>query len=322
MNKFCPSWEHILGEIYGIIDKNGKRFVTYKYTAFGVPTIEIPNDLTTAELTLAQTIRNLNFYLYKGYVYDQETGLYYCHTRYYNPKVGRWISIDDVSYLDSESIGGMNLYAYCGNNPVLYSDPIGTFPILATLLIISAIVGLGLTIGGVATDNNTMTAIGLTMVAIPSLVSGGLALFGTTGALAHVIGGVTMVAGAGTGVFASAEWQQTFTAHNWMLDAGMSEELYNTLMITTATIATIGTVASNFAYSFNINFIQRVGSLDGTKYKGIRFTQRTNNGGIRTRTLEFHSPHNGHGYHWQLNKWDGIIRKGVARRWKWWMGIL
>ena len=117
----------ILGEIYGIIDKNGKSFVTYKYTAYGVPTIEIPNDLTTAELSLAQTIRDLNIYLYKGYVYDQETGLYYCHSRYYNPKVGRWISIDDVSYLDPESIGGMNLYAYCGNNPVMYTDPSGNF---------------------------------------------------------------------------------------------------------------------------------------------------------------------------------------------------
>ena len=103
-------------------------------------------------------------------------------------------------------------------------DPSGNFPVLATILIIPAIAGLGLTIGGVATDNNTMTTIGLTMVAISALLSGGLALFEATGTLAHVIGGVTMVAGAGTGAFASAEWQQEFTGNNWMLDAGMSEE--------------------------------------------------------------------------------------------------
>ncbi len=92
-----------------------------------MPSIEIPSNLTAPELSLAQTIRDLNIYLFKGYVYDQETGLYYCHTRYYNPKVGRWISIDDVSYLDPESIGGMNLYAYCGNNPVMRVDYYGHF---------------------------------------------------------------------------------------------------------------------------------------------------------------------------------------------------
>ena len=73
---------------------------------------------------------------------------------------------------------GINLYAYCNNNPVMYSGPNGNFSILATILIISTISGLGLTIGGVITDNNTMTAIGLTMVAIPALVSKDLALFG------------------------------------------------------------------------------------------------------------------------------------------------
>ena len=99
----------------------------------------------------------------------------------------------------------------------MYFDPSGNFPILATNLIISAITGLGLTIAGVASDNNTMTAIGLTMIAIPALLSGGLALFGTTGTLAHIIGGTTMVAGAGSGAFASAEWQQAFTGNNWLL---------------------------------------------------------------------------------------------------------
>jgi RHS repeat-associated protein len=58
---------------------------------------------------------------------DAETGLYYNVTRYYDPKVGRFISADDINYLDPESIGGLNLFAYCGNNPVMGYDPMGTW---------------------------------------------------------------------------------------------------------------------------------------------------------------------------------------------------
>ena len=291
--------------------------VNYAYTAYGIPSKSINENLHGEFINEALSIMEENIFLYKGYIYDYDTNMYYCMSRYYDPEIGRWLSIDDVGYLDSQSVHGLNLYAYCGNNPVMYLDPSGNFPILATILIISAIAGLGLTIGGVATDNNTMTAIGLTMVAIPALVSGGLALFGTTGALAHLIGGVTMVAGAGTGAFATAEWQQTFTGDNWMLDAGMSEGLYNTLMITTATIATLGTAASSFAYSFNINSIQKVGKLGD--YNGMRFTQKAPSGNLRYKSIEFHTPHNGHGYHWQHNTFNGLTgkRTGSAIRWTW-----
>ena len=58
-----------------------------------------------------------------------------------------------------------------------------------------------------------------------------------------IVGGVTITAGIGSTLFASAEYQQTFTGNNWMLDAGMSEDLYSGLLLTTAAIATIGTNA-------------------------------------------------------------------------------
>ena len=56
---------------------------------------------------------------------DFETGLYYLNSRYYDPEVGRFISPDDISYLDPDSINGLNLYVYCSNNPVMYYDPTG-----------------------------------------------------------------------------------------------------------------------------------------------------------------------------------------------------
>ena len=169
-----------------------------------------------------------------------------------------------------------------------------------------------------------MTAIGLSMVAVPALISGGLAIAAGIGGatLTGIVGGITVAAGLGTATFATAEYQEAFTGDNWMLDAGMSEGLYNGMMLTTATIATLGTFASSIGYSFRIKSITEIGSINGTQYKGIKFEQVSPNGNVRLRSLEWHTHlHNGH-YHWQLNKWDGLIRKGAAGRWTWWLGRL
>jgi len=56
---------------------------------------------------------------YAGQQYDDLTGQYYLRARYYNPVLGRFMQ-EDVYQGD-----GLNLYAYCGNNPVAYYDPSG-----------------------------------------------------------------------------------------------------------------------------------------------------------------------------------------------------
>ncbi len=60
----------------------------------------------------AQTAE-LNPFRYRSYYYDRETHLYNLKTRYYDPETGRFVSQDDVSYLDPEHINGLNLFAYC-----------------------------------------------------------------------------------------------------------------------------------------------------------------------------------------------------------------
>ena len=227
--------KNLIGEIIGIINNSGNMVVNYEYDPWG--------KLLSITGSQATTIGTQNHILYKGYYYDVETQLYWVSTRYYSPELCRWISPDSIEYLDPRSINGLNLYCYCMNNPIMYADPSGCFPVLACILGLTALVGMGLTIGGVASDNNLMTAIGLTMVAIPALISGGMALYCAGAVGTNVIGGITAVAGLGTGLFASAEYQEAFTGNNWM-SSWLGEDWYNGLMITTAAIATAGTVAS------------------------------------------------------------------------------
>lgn len=110
--------EKICMEIIPILDSTGDVVVEYTYDAWGNH-IVTPTDEAYSELS------QLNPFRYRGYYYDTETGLYFLKTRYYDPEVGRFITIDDLSYLDPESINGLNLYAYCGDNPVMAVDPNG-----------------------------------------------------------------------------------------------------------------------------------------------------------------------------------------------------
>ena len=68
-----------------------------------------------------------NPFRYRGYYYDSSIGLYYLNSRYYDPETGRFLNEDLVSYLEPETIGGINLYAYCLNDPVNNIDPSGHF---------------------------------------------------------------------------------------------------------------------------------------------------------------------------------------------------
>ena len=131
----------IFGNITEIIDSNGNIVVRYRYDGWGNHKVMNPDGSKNESDTF---IGNINLFRYRGYYYDVETGLYYLKTRYYDPETGRFITIDDVSYLAPDTINGLNLYAYCGNNPVMNVDPEGTFVIsLITGLIVSFVIGFG-----------------------------------------------------------------------------------------------------------------------------------------------------------------------------------
>lgn len=93
------------GSVWYLTGSDGSIRNHYRYSAFG--------ETITAEETVPNRLR------YNGQMADGLTGLYYLRARYYNASLGRFTQ-EDVIYND-----GLNLYAYCNSNPVMYSDPSG-----------------------------------------------------------------------------------------------------------------------------------------------------------------------------------------------------
>jgi len=62
---------------------------------------------------------------------EEETGFFWCNSRYYNPEWGRWLTPDSIEYLDPQSINVLNLYCYCFNDPVNYSTLMDIWQLLS-----------------------------------------------------------------------------------------------------------------------------------------------------------------------------------------------
>ena len=104
------------GDIVAILDENGNTVVSYGYDAWGAPL------WCTGEL--AETLGKVQPFRYRGYVFDEETGLYYLRSRYYNPQQLRWINSDNIIAVNS-GFTAANNYVYCGNSPINRYDANG-----------------------------------------------------------------------------------------------------------------------------------------------------------------------------------------------------
>ena len=104
------------GDIVAILDENGNTVVSYGYDAWGAPL------WCTGEL--AETLGKVQPFRYRGYVYDEETELYYLRSRYYAALRSRMLNHD--SRLFKNETFEFNGYVYCMNNPIAYHDPNGT----------------------------------------------------------------------------------------------------------------------------------------------------------------------------------------------------
>ena len=107
---------NLQGDIVGMLDNSGSLVVEYKYNAWG-------RAISTVG-TLTTTVGKYNLFRYRGYNYDEETGLYYLRSRYYNPVMERFVNADTrVNGIGSAA----NVYCYCNNSSLRFIDPDGCY---------------------------------------------------------------------------------------------------------------------------------------------------------------------------------------------------
>ena len=143
---------NMFGDVIAIYDTNGIIRAKYNYDSWGkIISVE---DAYGNDITGGNDICTYNSIRYRGYVYDEETGLYYLQSRYYDPETCRFINADGGIYPVDGSVNGYNLFAYCVNNPVIYADKTGNFPWLVAIII-----GAGAIVGGILGANSKQSLI-------------------------------------------------------------------------------------------------------------------------------------------------------------------
>ena len=119
---------NLQGDVLGLVDEIGEVVVEYTYDSWG--------NILSVTGSMASTLGVDNPFRYRGYYYDEESGLYYLNSRYYDPVTGRFVNADGVMGINQD-MTTYNLFAYCGNNPITRADDGGEF----WNLVVGAIVG-------------------------------------------------------------------------------------------------------------------------------------------------------------------------------------
>ena len=110
------------GDVEELRRSTGELFARYVYDSWG--NVLHIYDVNGAEITSTANFAVQNPFRYRGYYYDNETGLYYLQSRYYDPVTHRFLNADGL--IDNRSVNTQNLFAYCANNPIIRKDIDGT----------------------------------------------------------------------------------------------------------------------------------------------------------------------------------------------------
>ena len=110
-----------VGSVVAATDESGDVLWRETYRPYGE---RITRSVTTDDHAL----------FYTGKPHDDVMGLSYFGARYYDPRIGRFISVDPVD-VDPANPHSFSRYAYANNNPYRYVDPDGNLPVLAPLAV-------------------------------------------------------------------------------------------------------------------------------------------------------------------------------------------
>ena len=168
---------NLQGDVVGLADAaTGKIIAKYLYDAWG--------KCVSVENADGYTIGTANPFRYCGYYYDNDTGLYYLQSRYYDPAIGRFINADTYTTTDADGLLSTNMFAYCENNPVMGTDPTGEWVHLAVGAIVGGIMG---GISAAAFGGNVISGIAT------GALGGALAISGA-GRAAQIVGSAALSA--------------------------------------------------------------------------------------------------------------------------------
>jgi RHS repeat-associated protein len=104
------------GNVAFLVDNDGRLREKYTYDVFGRPTI-----INTRTLETISTPWYSHDFLFQGREYISQLGIYDYRNRFYLPATGRFLQTDSKGF----DAGDMNLFRYCGDDPVDRSDPLG-----------------------------------------------------------------------------------------------------------------------------------------------------------------------------------------------------
>ena len=181
--------KNLQGDIIGIYNSDLQLIAKYAYDAWGnhkISYLEGSNFVDFNNESSYTNISNNNLYIalknpfrYRSYYYDQETSLYYLNSRYYDPRTGRFINVDDISVISNykDMLNGLNLYIYCNNNPVMLTDETGYgfWDWLLSILLVGAVIAIvivsTIATGGVASTLLISAGIGAFTSGVTSTIS-------------------------------------------------------------------------------------------------------------------------------------------------------
>lgn len=183
---------NMLGDVIAILDGNGEEIVRYAYDAWGNHKTYVRDGSVFVEVTSGNgvgTDGQNNFFIskvnpirYRSYYFDNETGLYYLLSRYYDPQVGRFINADDISCLMFSDVNGLNLFVYCRNNPIAYVDNTGNKSkkkwwqwVLGVVAVVVTVALVAITVGTI------LPAFGASAAAVSIVVTSGVVVGAASG---------------------------------------------------------------------------------------------------------------------------------------------